>query len=135
MCKYLFSRDFLCHRGRSIVQEHLVLQFKAFLRQQGNAVSKVSGIDCLSCLSEKLFEGISFILVGLDGIPGSTIDSVGETDNEEIIHSCNLLSVYALIALSAAARDVRVQFTPGVIAAPLAMLAVARNKELPTMKY
>ena len=106
------------------MQEDLMPQFETFLGQHGDGIGQVRGVHRLSCLTEELFEGIGLGFIRLDAVPGSSIDSVGEANDKEIVHRS--YPPYELIALSALARFVRVQLTPGTIVAPLAMLEVAR---------
>ena len=66
------------------MQKHLMLEFKSLFGQHGNTVRQMCCVDCLTRLSEKLFQCIGFGLVGFYTVSKCSIYSVGESDDKKL---------------------------------------------------
>ena len=61
--------------------ERFVLKFETFLCQKTDGVCQVSGVNSLSCFTEKVFQCLTFIFEGMDdriesdeGLEGGSAD-------------------------------------------------------------
>ena len=68
------------------MQKDFVLEFKPLFGQHRYAIGQMRGIDCLTRLSEKLFQCIGFGLVGFYTVSKCSIYSAGESDDKKVIH-------------------------------------------------
>lgn len=88
----------------------------------------MSGVYSFPCFTEEVNECFGLGFKGVNNVAESSVCSVCDTKNTEVIHMFLLYS-----AAMTAARVVAVQFVFGVIVPPLAMFEVALYKMLLTM--